>query len=131
MPSGYRDVKANPVVNEHLCEIQLHLGDFSVLKSDQHAVYKWARDLKVTSKMRATDLFSTLSREVTEEMIRLARQDWCGTGYCLPELLLASGQYHKAEEGLRQVKYNFAHAFSRLLFNTAGQFAHVYSQRMP
>ncbi|CAN0446569.1 unnamed protein product, partial [Ectocarpus sp. 12 AP-2014] len=105
MPSGYRDVKMNPVVNEHLCEIQLHLGDFSVLKSDQHAVYEWARDLKVTSKMRATDLFSTLSREVTEEMIRLARRGWCRTGYCLPELLLASGQYDQAEEGLRQGKY--------------------------
>ncbi|CAN0305484.1 unnamed protein product [Ectocarpus sp. 13 AM-2016] len=102
MPSGYRDVKMNPVVNERLCEIQLHLGDFSVLKSDQHAVYEWARDLKVTSKMRATDLFSTLSREVTEEMIRLARRGWCRTGYCLPELLLASGQYDQAEEGLRQ-----------------------------
>ncbi|CAB1117943.1 unnamed protein product [Ectocarpus sp. CCAP 1310/34] len=102
MPGGYRDVKMNPVVNEHLCEIQLHLGDFSVLKSDQHAVYEWARDLKVTSKMRATDLFSTLSREVTEEMIRLARQGWFRTGYCLPELLLASGQYDQAEEGLRQ-----------------------------
>ncbi|CAM9846324.1 unnamed protein product [Ectocarpus sp. 4 AP-2014] len=102
MPSGYRDVKMNPVVNEHLCEIQLHLGDFSVLKSDQHAVYEWARDLKVTSKMRATDLFSTLSCEVTKEMIRLARRGWCGTGYCLPELLLASGQYDQAEEGLRQ-----------------------------
>ncbi|CAM9964931.1 unnamed protein product [Ectocarpus fasciculatus] len=102
MPSGYRDVKVNPVVNDHLCEIQLHLGDFSVLKSDQHAVYEWARDLRVTTKMRATDLFSTLSSEVTEEMIRLARQDWCGTGYSLPELLLASGQYDQAEEGLRQ-----------------------------
>lgn len=106
MPSGYRDVKVNPVVNKHLCEIQLHLGDFSVLKSDQHAVYEWARDLKVTTKMRPTDLFSTLSREVTEEMIRLARQDWRGTGYCLPELLLTSGQYNQAEEGLRQVKSN-------------------------
>lgn len=119
MPSGYRDVKVNPVVNEHLCEIQLHLGDFSVLKSDQHAVYEWARDLRVTTKMRATDLFSTLSSEVTEEMIRLARQDWCGTGYCLPELLLASGQYDQAEEGLRQVKCNFLSKWCRVVFTHA------------
>ncbi|CAM9418900.1 unnamed protein product, partial [Ectocarpus sp. 4 AP-2014] len=43
MPSGYRDVKVNPIVNGHLCEIQLHLHGFIVLKSGQHAVYEWAR----------------------------------------------------------------------------------------
>ncbi|CAM9911915.1 unnamed protein product, partial [Ectocarpus sp. 8 AP-2014] len=57
MPSGYRDVKVNPVVNEHLCEIQLHLREFFTLKGDQHAVYEWARDLKVTTMLRAENLF--------------------------------------------------------------------------
>lgn len=103
MPSGYRDVKVNPVVNEHLCEIQLQLREFLTLKSGQHAVYEWARDLKVTTEMRAPDMFKNLSREVTEEMIRLARQNWHGTGYCLPDLQLAAGQYDQAEQGLRQV----------------------------
>ncbi|CAN0533418.1 unnamed protein product, partial [Ectocarpus sp. 12 AP-2014] len=53
MPSGYRDVKLNPVVNEHLCEIQLHLRKFFALKGGQHAVYEWARELNVTTDMRA------------------------------------------------------------------------------
>ncbi|CAM9679905.1 unnamed protein product, partial [Laminaria digitata] len=43
MPSGYRDVKVNPIVNKHLCEIQLHLRAFLSLKAGQHAVYEWAR----------------------------------------------------------------------------------------
>lgn len=118
MPSGYRDVKVNPVVNEHLCELQLQLREFFTLKSGQHAVYAWARDLNVTTEMRATDLFKALSREVTEAMIRLARQNWRGTRSCLPELQLAAGQLDLAEEGIRQVvrfgKYMscvFAHIF--------------------
>ncbi|CAN0314813.1 unnamed protein product [Ectocarpus sp. 6 AP-2014] len=102
MPSGYRDVKVNPVVNEHVCEIQLQLRQFYELKHDQHAVYEWARELNVTAKMEAEQLFENLSREVTEEMIRLAEGNWRGTGYCLVDLLTMAGQYAKAEEGSRK-----------------------------
>ncbi|CAN0465453.1 unnamed protein product, partial [Ectocarpus sp. 12 AP-2014] len=102
MPSGYRDVKVNPVVDEHLCEIQLHLREFFTLKSGQHAVYEWARDLKVTTIMRAENLFEFLSREITEEMIGLAQRNWHGTGRFLPRLQLAAGQYDQAEKGFRQ-----------------------------
>ncbi|CAM9130011.1 unnamed protein product [Ectocarpus sp. 8 AP-2014] len=102
-PGGYRDVKLNPVVNQHLCEIQLQLRDFFSLKSGQHAVYTWARELKVTTEMRPESLFENLSPEVMEKMVHLARQNWHGSGYCLPDLQLAAGQYDLAEKVTRQV----------------------------
>ncbi|CAN0065051.1 unnamed protein product [Ectocarpus sp. 12 AP-2014] len=102
MPSGYRDVKVNSVVNEHVCEIQLHLRDFFALKSGQHAVYEWARELNATTEMRGENLFMSLSPEVTKEMMRLAGENWFGTGYCLPDLQLAAGQYDLAETSHRQ-----------------------------
>ncbi|CAM9235730.1 unnamed protein product [Ectocarpus sp. 12 AP-2014] len=102
MPSGYRDVKMNSVVNEHVCEIQLHLRDFFALKSGQHAVYEWARELNATTEMRGGDLFMSLSPDVTKEMMRLAGENWFGTGYCLPDLQLAAGQYDLAETSHRQ-----------------------------
>ncbi|CAM9368870.1 unnamed protein product [Ectocarpus fasciculatus] len=102
MPSGYRDVKLNPVVNEHLCEIQLHLREFFALKGGQHAVYEWARKLNVSTEMRAEDLFQNLSPEVIKEMMRLAGENWRGTGYCLPDLQVAAGKYDLAEMSHRQ-----------------------------
>ncbi|CAN0297456.1 unnamed protein product, partial [Ectocarpus sp. 8 AP-2014] len=87
---------------EHLCEIQLHLREFFTLKGDQHAVYEWARDLKVTTMLRAENLFAFLSRDITEEMIRLAQQNWHGTGRFLPRLQLDAGQYDQAEKAFRQ-----------------------------
>ncbi|CAB1096777.1 unnamed protein product [Ectocarpus sp. CCAP 1310/34] len=102
MPSGYRDVKLNPVVNDHLCEIQLHLRGFFELKGGQHAVYEWARELNVTTDMRSKDLFKNLSPEVSEEMIRLAGQNWAGTAYVLPDVQLDAGQYDLAEKSHRQ-----------------------------
>ncbi|CAM9883518.1 unnamed protein product [Ectocarpus sp. 4 AP-2014] len=102
MPSGYRDVKVNLVVNEHLCEIQLHLREFFSLKGGQHAVYEWARDLNVTTEMRPEDLFEHLSDKVAKEMVRLAEQNWCGTRNLLWRLQVAAGQYDLAEENLRQ-----------------------------
>ncbi|CAB1098125.1 unnamed protein product [Ectocarpus sp. CCAP 1310/34] len=103
MPSGYRDVKVNPVVNDHLCEIQLHLQRFYNLKSGQHAVYEWARELKVTKEMTASHIFENLSPETVEEMVRLARSNWYGTGSCLTDLLSAAGHFVLAEEALRKV----------------------------
>lgn len=103
MPSGYRDVKLNAVVNGHLCEIQLHLQEFHNLKRHQHVVYEWARDLKVTKAMVADQLFENLSREVMDEMIRLAKDNWHETGFLLPRLQLSAGRYAEAEEGHRQV----------------------------
>lgn len=103
MPNGYRDVKLNPVVNGHLCEIQLQLRSFFDLKAGQHVVYEWARQLKVTTEMEANHLIKTLSREVTEEMIRLAKQNWRGTGEYLPHIQLDAAQYGHAEESFRQV----------------------------
>ncbi|CAM9324990.1 unnamed protein product [Ectocarpus sp. 13 AM-2016] len=102
MPSGYRDVKLNPVVNEHLCEIQLHLREFLALKGGQHAVYEWARELNVTTDMRCEDLFENLSDKVTKEMLHLAGENWRGTGYVLPDLQLAAGEYDLAEKSQRQ-----------------------------
>ncbi|CAN0519087.1 unnamed protein product, partial [Ectocarpus sp. 12 AP-2014] len=102
MPSGYRDVKVNAVVHEHLCEIQLQLREFVALKSDQHAVYEWARDLNVTSEMEPEDMFENISPEVVEEMMHLATEDWHGTRPCLEHLQLAAGQYAQAEKGLKQ-----------------------------
>ncbi|CAM9444501.1 unnamed protein product [Ectocarpus fasciculatus] len=102
MPSGYRDVKLNPVVKEHLCEIQLHLREFFALQGGQHAVYEWARELNVTIEMRGQDLFENLCPEVAKEMMRLAGQNWRGTGYCLSDLQVAAGQYDLAEMSLRQ-----------------------------
>ncbi|CAN0422315.1 unnamed protein product, partial [Laminaria digitata] len=67
MPSGYRDVKVNPIVNKHLCEIQLHLRAFLSLKAGQHAVYEWARELNVSVRMEAGYLFKNLSSEITKE----------------------------------------------------------------
>ncbi|CAN0505800.1 unnamed protein product, partial [Ectocarpus sp. 12 AP-2014] len=67
MPSGYRDVKLNPVVNEHLCEIQLHLREFYELKSDQRAVYERARSLNVATRFQARFLAENLSLEVLDE----------------------------------------------------------------
>ncbi|CAN0175545.1 unnamed protein product, partial [Laminaria digitata] len=67
MPSGYRDVKVNPIVNKHLCEIQLHLRAFLSFKADTHAVYEWARELNVSVHMEAGYLFKNLSSEITQE----------------------------------------------------------------
>lgn len=113
MPSGYRDVKINPIVNEHLCEIQLHLRHFFTLKSDQHAVYVWARDLKVTTEIQPRYLFETLSREVLDEMIYLARCNWHGTWYCLQHLQVGAGLYAEAEKSSRQV-VRFEYGWIRL-----------------
>eukprot|EP00903_Cladosiphon_okamuranus_P015056 g13929.t1 len=101
MPGGYRDVKLNPVVNQHLCEIQLQLREFFNLRSGQHAVYTWARDLKVRTYISADSLFENLSPVVMEEMAHLARQDWHGSGYCLPNLHLAAGRYDLVEKERR------------------------------
>lgn len=103
MPNGYRDVKVNPVVNGHLCEIQLQLGEFFTLKHGQHAVYKWARELNVATEVEPEYLLENLSGEVMEEMLRLAQRDWHGTGYCLTDLQVAAGQFDEAETGIRQV----------------------------
>lgn len=103
MPNGYRDVKLNPVVNGHLCEIQLQLRRFFNLKAGQHVVYEWARQLKVTTETEANHLIKALSREVTQEMIRLAEQNWRGTGEYLPHIQLDAAQYGEAEEAFRQV----------------------------
>ncbi|CAM9361850.1 unnamed protein product [Ectocarpus fasciculatus] len=103
MPSGYRDVKLNPVVNEHLCEIQLQLREFYALKSGQHAVYEWARDLNVPARVGAKDLVDNLSLAVTEEMIRLARDNWLGSGGHLTKLLVDAKHFAEAEQDLRQV----------------------------
>ncbi|CBN75712.1 hypothetical protein Esi_0167_0004 [Ectocarpus siliculosus] len=103
MPSGYRDVKLNPVVNDHVCEIQLHLREFFALKGGQHVVYEWARELNVTTDMRGEDLWKNLSPEVMKEMMRLAGQNWRETGFCLPDLQRAAGQYDLAEESHRKL----------------------------
>lgn len=104
-PSGYRDVKVNIVVNGHLCEIQLHLGSFFKLKDGQHEVYEWARELKVSTEMDADHLFKMWSPGITEEMVRLAQQNWRRTRFYLPDLLADAAQYVQAEEGYKEVSF--------------------------
>ncbi|CAN0542838.1 unnamed protein product, partial [Ectocarpus sp. 12 AP-2014] len=60
--------------------------------------------------MSAKHLFEHLSPEVMKEMMRLAGQNWRGTGYCLPDLQLAAGQPDLAERSLRQGKYDEANS---------------------
>lgn len=127
MPGGYRDVKVSPVVNQHVCEIQLQLRDFFALKSGQHVVYTWARDLKVAKEVRAEDLFEHRSPEVTEEMVQLARQNWNGTAYCLSDLQVAAGQYDLAETGFRQVMICF---FPLSLFSVWGTSPIIFPVRI-
>lgn len=105
MPSGYRDVNVNIVVDEHLCEIQLHLRPFYALKPAQHQVYEWARELKVTLEMTVADLQQeTTTSETTEEMIRLAEGDWCHTRIVVPYVLFVAGRYGAAQPGVSQVR---------------------------
>lgn len=104
MPGGYRDVKVNPVLNDHLCEIQLHLSKFVEETDGQHDVYEWARKLKVTQEMRPTHFFKNLSPEVTKEMVLLARNNWLGSGPWLLALQFDAGQFNLVEEPIRQVR---------------------------
>lgn len=103
MPSGYRDVKVSPIVNGHLCEIQLHLQDFYSLKAGQHEVYEWARELNVTTELSPSYLLRNLSNEVMAEMIRLSRHNWRGTEDILPSLHKAAGNFLQAQEGFSKV----------------------------
>lgn len=102
-PSGYRDVKVNPVVNGHLCEVQLQLKNFNALKAGQHVVYEWARDLRVTTEIEPEHLVKNVSPAVTQEMIRLASCNWRGTRGFLANLLDGAGQYVQGEEILKEV----------------------------
>lgn len=104
MPSGYRDVKVNPVVNGHLCEIQLHLRDFFELKDGQHKVYQWARELPVTTEPDPRYLFDDLSGQVLEEMMKLSEANWAATEDVLPSLQMYTGKYLEAEEAFRKVE---------------------------
>lgn len=94
--NGYRDVKVHVVVERHLCEIQLHLSSFYILKDGQHQAYEWSRILPVTVDIDSTHLFRNVGPEILEEMIRLAQHDWRSTRYTLPALLYAAGRYSEA-----------------------------------
>lgn len=104
MANGYRDVKVNAIVNDHLCEIQLQLRAFFSLKAGQHVVYRWMRELNVTTHMKAEHLFKNLSGGVMKEMIRLAQQNWRETEKFLPFLHLSAGEYPQAQESLNKVQ---------------------------
>ncbi|CAM9415628.1 unnamed protein product, partial [Pylaiella littoralis] len=120
MPSGYRDVKVNPIVNGHLCEIQLHLRDLFSLKQGQHTVYEWARDLRVTAAMQSEYLFENLSSELTQEMIHLAGRNWHGTQDLLSMLLLNNGQFAQAQGALHEVRHVLWLVVDSMLFMHAG-----------
>ncbi|CAN0327025.1 unnamed protein product, partial [Ectocarpus sp. 8 AP-2014] len=130
MPSGYRDVKLNAVVNGHLCEIQLHLREFHDLKRHQHVVYEWARDLNVTKAMVADQLFENLSLEVMDEMIRLAKGNWHETGFLLPRLQLSAGRYAQAEEGHRKALSEAENAVGGLKENATKEWKWVFRQEI-
>ena len=103
MPSGYRDVNVNVVVEGHVCEVQLHLRPFFWVKAGQHEVYEWARVLNVTIEMRPDDLFKNVSREVTEAMIDLAKKNWFGLRFITHQLLGRAGRYAEGREVLEEV----------------------------
>ncbi|CAN0565103.1 unnamed protein product [Ectocarpus sp. 12 AP-2014] len=52
--------------------------------------------------MEAHHLLENQSREFTMEMIRLAEEDWGGTGSCLFDLRIEAAQYDQAEEDRRK-----------------------------
>ncbi|CAM9315422.1 unnamed protein product, partial [Ectocarpus sp. 8 AP-2014] len=130
MPSGYRDVKLNAVVNGHLCEIQLHLREFYNLKRHQHVVYEWARDLNVTKAMVADQLFENLSRDVMDEMIRLSEGNWHETGFLLPRLQLSAGRYAHAEDGHRKALSEAERTVRGLKDNATKEWKWVFRQEI-
>lgn len=101
--NGYRDVKVHVSMEEHVCEIQLHLRPFYQLKDGQHKVYDWSRELRVTADTRAEHLFENLERGVLAVMIQHAREDWYSTGVALRSLLGQAGESEEAGEIQRQV----------------------------
>lgn len=91
------------IVEEHICEVQLHLRSFYSLKDGQHEVYKWSRTLNVTADMTPEHLLKNMEPAVLQLMTRLAREDWFSTKFTLHSLLVASGDYKEAQELLLQV----------------------------
>lgn len=86
------------VLEQHLCEVQLHLSSFYGFKDDQHKVYEWSRTLAVTVEMEPKHLFQNTGPEILGEMIRLAQDDWCSTRLALPQLLGVAGRFKEARE---------------------------------
>lgn len=104
MPSGYRDIKLNVVVEEHICEMQLHLRSFYELKPGQHKVYEWARDLNVTVGISHRDLVKDLSPEIMQDMIDVVREVWGQRSELLLILLSDSGKWREARSMLNEVR---------------------------
>lgn len=101
--NGYRDVKMYVILEEHVCEIQLHLRSFYSVKKGQHEVYRWSRTLNVTADMEADQLFKDMEPGSLALMTQLATENWCSTGRALAPLLHVSGRYADARDLLLQV----------------------------
>lgn len=101
--NGYRDVKVFVTLEDHICEIQLHLRSFHSLKDGQHTVYEWSRTLSVTEEMHPHDLFKNVGPDIFKRMLLLAQNDWNSTAGAVPELLLATGRHNDARTATLQV----------------------------
>lgn len=102
--SGYRDVKLCITLENHICEIQLHISSFYSLKDYQHVVYEWSRGLNVAVEIKAENLFQKLGPGTLAQMIDLAQDNWQSTGDALYFLRRAAGEYGESERLLRQVR---------------------------
>ncbi|CAB1110281.1 unnamed protein product [Ectocarpus sp. CCAP 1310/34] len=116
-PGGYRDVKMNVAVrlesgSEHLCEVQLHLEQFFVLKDASHKVYEWARGLRVTCNMSATHLFENVSPQVLKAMIEIAENNRAYAN-ALPELMRYAGYPLKVAQIHREAVAEATRVYNR------------------
>src|SRR6185369_9858393 len=61
---GNRDTKVNLLVNDHVCELQIHLKEFYKVKEEEaHYSYELTRHFKVQNAFNAEDLLQELSPE--------------------------------------------------------------------
>jgi tetratricopeptide (TPR) repeat protein len=80
MTGGYRDVKANVFIKNHIGEIQLHAAGFWEVKANEgHQIYKWVRQYNVSGLNDAVEILSGLSPKLLAEMTKIAKQYASGT----------------------------------------------------
>jgi tetratricopeptide (TPR) repeat protein len=75
---GYRDIKLNLSINNHICEVQLHLKGFYTLKEGGgHDLYNKIREFRIQGALEATDLLrnpSAFFYECLDTVLRLQKE---------------------------------------------------------
>lgn len=78
---GYRDVNVNLMVDDYICELQLHIGDYYNIKTEHgHSQYTWARNFAVSVITDPWQIF-----EYSDETNTLRLIIWLcshGKGWC-------------------------------------------------